>query len=1311
MIKLKRRIGSAFLACMMLLSLLPVTALAVNETIIVDSFNDLKSAQTAVEDSVVEISGNIEMTEAVTFTNKVTLKLTETANISYTSSSNSQLYLITLKSGSTLDMAAGAKVTMTGTGDQDNNRDWRAIYSDGSLTVTQFAGEITIENARGRALYANNDLTFNCPMSGAIKMNNPNGANTGMYGIVSYKGNITFNQGISEDASITIYYGGGNTAAGIAAQAAGTVTITGNMAGKINVQLGTSHACYGIYAATNGVKIAGDISGSIYARGGSGSGYGIYAENGDISIAKISGSVTGDCYNKEMANSQSGASALYAVNGSIYGSKSEDTVTPIELTGQLSSTVGRSGAFTVQAKNDVYIHVGETASIKAQSSYGADWTNLTGSYTGMEDNWGGTAACVTGNGTVSITGNKENLSVTSQSESGKNIETAGPLLPTGQTDNLNNIDSFLTYASLADLDEYYKSYAENFNSKLTPDDKALIDGYDEIIQDLNTVKVTDEQSLRDALSNAQEGDIIQLAGDITISASLTIDESITLSGAGEYTIKASDAFSGNEVILVTGKDVTIKDITIDGNNQSGYGIQFYTAADGKVENVTSINNTKRGLHINASTVTASGTIELEGNGWGDSINVGFGRNISNAPGASLDITNATLVGVDSIYADSGDVERAESDDKTISVTDGTNNYLAVGDTENPICFMPQDVVKAEASYSRQSEDGSNVTYYLSNLKKAVDNAGSGDTITVLKNIDNAKGISVDENKNFTIDFAGHTYILTGPGAGSSGTETNGFQLLKDSTITMKNGTIRIAENASNVNRIIQNYADLTLIDMQFYAENQVGGENYPLSFNNGNITFNGNTSIFTTSDDTIAFDVCKFSDYPSVNVVFDTDYTGTINGRILYDSPNARTHTLTIKGDGTFGGIDFTDRSASAAKEAIDIYSGTFCESVSEYVVDTLKYELRGANGTFTYYATEEAALAAAQPGDVVVAIGDISKTEYTVTVKNGDQIVAQGTVIANGKYILPAAPSRAGYSFRGWYGNGHLYAAGEAVQINEDTTFVAQWSDNTPYYTITVKDAENGTVTCYAKSAAKGADVTLTVKADVGYQLDKLTVTDASGKTVAVEKVNNTTYTFVMPGSKVTVEAVFAPTTVVEPSGLPFTDVSTSDWFYSAVKFVYENGLMDGVAGNLFAPNATLNRAMAVTILYRLEGSPAVTTDAGFNDVAAGTWYTDAVNWAAANNIVNGVEGNNFDPTGSLTREQMATVLYRYAQYKGADVSASGDIGGFVDSANVSSWAADAVKWAVGSGLVNGVEGNALAPQGTSTRAQAATVLMRFVG
>ena len=318
-------------------------------------------------------------------------------------------------------------------------------------------------------------------------------------------------------------------------------------------------------------------------------------------------------------------------------------------------------------------------------------------------------------------------------------------------------------------------------------------------------------------------------------------------------------------------------------------------------------------------------------------------------------------------------------------------------------------------------------------------------------------------------------------------------------------------------------------------------------------------------------------------------------------------------------------------------------------------------------------------------------------------------TALAVGETATFTVQPKAGLSV-GTYSENITVSGSEGATVTIPASFTVEQRDNTPYYGITVNAPANGTVTCYAKSAAKGAEVTLTVKPDVGYALDKLTVTDASGKAVDVTKVDEKTYTFVMPGRAVTVEAVFAPST----SGLPFTDVSAGDWFYEAVQFVYENGLMDGVAGNLFAPNATLNRAMAVTILYRLEGSPDLDGENlgyPFADVDGNAWYGDAVYWARCNGIVDGVENNHFDPTGSLTREQMATVLYRYAQYKGADVSASGDISGFADSANVSSWAVDAVKWAVGSGLVNGVEGNALAPQGTSTRAQAATVLMRFVG
>ena len=351
------------------------------------------------------------------------------------------------------------------------------------------------------------------------------------------------------------------------------------------------------------------------------------------------------------------------------------------------------------------------------------------------------------------------------------------------------------------------------------------------------------------------------------------------------------------------------------------------------------------------------------------------------------------------------------------------------------------------------------------------------------------------------------------------------------------------------------------------------------------------------------------------------------------------------------------------------------------------------------------------QPAAKIVTITNTGNQSLTLNQPASTSSFVVGTLSTtslpvNGTATFTVQP-KAGLAV-GTYSENITVSGSEGATVTIPASFTVEQRDNTPYYGITVNDLANGTVTCYAKSAAKGAEVTLTVKPDVGYALDKLTVTDASGKTVDVTKVDEKTYTFVMPGRAVTVEAVFAPST----SGLPFTDVSAGDWFYEAVQFVYENGLMDGVGNNLFAPNATLTRAMAVTILYRLEGSPDLDGENlgyPFADVDGNAWYGDAVYWARCNGIVDGVENNHFDPTGSLTREQMATVLYRYAQYKGADVSASGDISGFADSANVSDWAVDAVKWAVGSGLVNGVEGNALAPQGTSTRAQAAAVLMRL--
>lgn len=178
--------------------------------------------------------------------------------------------------------------------------------------------------------------------------------------------------------------------------------------------------------------------------------------------------------------------------------------------------------------------------------------------------------------------------------------------------------------------------------------------------------------------------------------------------------------------------------------------------------------------------------------------------------------------------------------------------------------------------------------------------------------------------------------------------------------------------------------------------------------------------------------------------------------------------------------------------------------------------------------------------------------------------------------------------------------------------------------------------------------------------------------------------------------------------SNLPFTDVESSDWYYSAVQYVYENGMMSGTGDTTFSPDTTTTRGMIVTILHRMEGKPTAAGET-FTDVAAGQYYADAVAWASANGIVSGYGNNLFGPNDPITREQMAAILYRYVQYKGYDDAVKGDVSAFADGNQVSSYAVEAMKWAVGVGLISGVGNNMLDPTGSATRAQVATILMRF--
>lgn len=286
---------------------------------------------------------------------------------------------------------------------------------------------------------------------------------------------------------------------------------------------------------------------------------------------------------------------------------------------------------------------------------------------------------------------------------------------------------------------------------------------------------------------------------------------------------------------------------------------------------------------------------------------------------------------------------------------------------------------------------------------------------------------------------------------------------------------------------------------------------------------------------------------------------------------------------------------------------------------------------------------------------------------------------------------------------NGVVTAVG-----NGTTTITAQAGDKTAVCTVTVSTrssssggsskttypvntptADNGTAVVSPKNAAKGDTVTITVTPDSGYKVDKVTVTNANGNTITVTDKGNGKYTFTMPASKVTVTPTFVKI-AQQPTGKTFVDVEKSDWFADAVAYVTEKGLMNGTGSDTFSPNASTTRGMLMTVLARYAGED--TTDGA-------TWYEKGMNWAKAKGVSDGT-----NPTVNITREQLVTMLYRYA----GSPAANGSLDNFSDAASVSSYAVNAMQWAVANGIVNGSNGK-LNPKNNATRAEVAAILMRF--
>ena len=339
--------------------------------------------------------------------------------------------------------------------------------------------------------------------------------------------------------------------------------------------------------------------------------------------------------------------------------------------------------------------------------------------------------------------------------------------------------------------------------------------------------------------------------------------------------------------------------------------------------------------------------------------------------------------------------------------------------------------------------------------------------------------------------------------------------------------------------------------------------------------------------------------------------------------------------------------------------------------------------------------------------------TEFIVTFDGNGGTPSAGSMTTTDRKLtsLPSASRSGSYSFDGWYTekSGGTKITKDTV-FHADTTVYAHWT-----YTGGGSSGYNPPVTYYTLhfETGGGSDISSVREAYNAYIDLSQYVPTWRGHTF-IGWYSERSLTNKVSGVYLTKDmTVYALWRVDENPGTganPFTDVSEKDWFYGDVMFVYENGLMLGASKTLFSPHGTATRGMMATILWRMEGSPAPKGKNSFTDVEAGKWYADAITWTAENGIFAGYGKDKFGPDDPITREQLAAIFYRYADYKGYDLTVKGNLDKFKDADKITDYAKTAMQWAVGSGLVKGKSGNLLDPQGTATRAEIAAMLHRFI-
>lgn len=653
-------------------------------------------------------------------------------------------------------------------------------------------------------------------------------------------------------------------------------------------------------------------------------------------------------------------------------------------------------------------------------------------------------------------------------------------------------------------------------------------------------------------------------------------------------------------------------------------------------------------------------------------------------------------------------------------------------------------------------NGDSVFYY--SLQDAIDAAtAAGSIVTLLDDIDlstdtNASLITVPGNRDITINCTDEQFTITGSYTNTNindGKTRALFSIGDGSTVTLDNVGLNLTGNDQGTDGTLSGIRMGYGIYMGPGSHLKItNGSDVQLKTLNAGIasgttgsTVEINGSTFTV--DTVSGNGSNGGGWTVTNSTVEISNTG--NHGLSVETLQASGSEITVDKAGYTGlygkEIALNDTDVTVTNSGSSLAGTSYEGKGAVQIKQSEGASLSLANGsTLTLEGNVNA------DSDKLLYLGDANfivsddsridadleggKDAYLVTVMNGDLVIAQQTVTPDGEYKLPAAPTKEGYTFKGWDSDDDGTAdagASETVTITGNTTFTAVWEanpttpgdDDTPSqpsggdssndYFIDTGYSKYGKVTAYPGWAEAGDTVKLTVKPNSGYELSELSVT-SSGKSVKLTAVGENQFTFTMPSGTVSVEATFTasntPAPVIPSTG--FVDVSASAWYYNAVNYVVDEGIMSGTGANTFEPNTTLTRAMVAQMLYAMSGKPNQGSNT-FGDVDSSAWYADAVAWVSYKGVMTGYGEGRFAPNTPVTREQMALILYNYAKLQGYDTDASSSLSSFADGDSVSSWAQQAMSWAVAQGLFSGRDGNMLTPAGTATRAEIAQIFMQF--